>query len=284
MVERLSSIEEVRRLVWEAKRQDKTVGFVPTMGALHEGHLSLVRAARSRCGFVVVSIFVNPTQFGPDEDFESYPRDIVRDMELLEAEGVNTVFTPSTSEMYPEGAAVMVEPGPLASRWCGEARPGHFRGVATVVAKLFNIVQPDIAFFGEKDYQQLQVIKALVRDLAYPVRIEGCPTVREPDGLAMSSRNAYLDAEERKAATALYRALCAARDAAARGERSGVALISLMEEVLDSEPLIQTEYAAVVHPETLEPLVQVGHEARALVAARVGQARLIDNMALVVGG
>ena len=280
-MERLSSIEEVRRVVYEARRKDKTVGFVPTMGALHEGHMSLVREASRRTDVVVVSVFVNPTQFAPGEDFEAYPRDLDRDTDLLDAEGVELVFLPSAEEMFPKDAVVTVDPGPLAQDLCGAARPGHFRGVATVVAKLLNIVRPELAFFGEKDYQQLKVVEALARDLDFPAKIVGCPTVREKDGLAMSSRNAYLSPEERAAATVLYAALCATREAAAGGERSGVALAALMERIIGEERLASLEYAAVVGPDDLERLVTVGHAARGLVAARVGPARLVDNMALV---
>lgn len=281
MVERLSSIEEARRVVFEAKRQDKIVGFVPTMGALHDGHMSLVREAGRRCDVAVVSIFVNPTQFAHGEDFEGYPRDLVRDMELLGAEGVDFVFTPSASEMYPSGeSGVEVDPGPLAKRWCGEGRPGHFRGVATVVAKLFNIVRADLAFFGEKDYQQLLLVRALARDLAFPVKIVGCPTVREHDGLAMSSRNEYLSAQERSAAVALSRALAAAQSAFDAGERDGAALVQAMETTVEAEPLVRLEYATVVDPATLEPLAQADRGSRALIAAHVGRARLIDNAAL----
>ncbi|MDP2401885.1 MAG: pantoate--beta-alanine ligase, partial [Actinomycetota bacterium] len=202
-MERVASKEEARQAVADARREHKTVALVPTMGALHAGHLSLVRAACERADYVAVSIFVNPTQFGPGEDFEAYPRDLARDLELLVAEGVNLVFTPAVEAMYAADAQVTVDPGSLARRWEGEARPGHFTAVATIVAKLFAIVRPDIAFFGEKDYQQLVLIGRMVRDLNMPVRIEGVPTVREADGVARSSRNRYLSSEERVIATTI---------------------------------------------------------------------------------
>ena len=203
MIEQIASKDEVRSAIAEARREGKTVGLVPTMGALHEGHLSLVRAACARTDLVVVSIFVNPTQFGPGEDFERYPRQIEADLNLLDSEGVEIAFTPSVQGMYGDGPQVTVDPGPLANRWEGEVRPGHFDGMATVVAKLFNIVRPDLAFFGEKDYQQLAVIRAMVKDLAFGLEVAGMPIVREPDGLALSSRNAYLSPAERTRALAL---------------------------------------------------------------------------------
>jgi pantoate--beta-alanine ligase len=250
------------------------------MGALHAGHLSLVGAARARADVVVVSVFVNPTQFGEGEDFESYPRDLGVDLELLGAEGVGVAFTPSVDAIYPEGAQTTVRPGRLAARWCGEARPGHFEGVATVVAKLFGAVEPHLAFFGEKDYQQLKVVEALARDLLYPVTVVGCPIVRESDGLAMSSRNAYLSADERAAAGVLHAALAAARESAELGERDARALERLMEDTIAGEDLVELEYAAVVDAATLEPVEAAGPDTRALIAARVGCARLIDNIAL----
>lgn len=282
VVERLSSKEEVRFAVAEARREGKTVGFVPTMGALHEGHMSLVREARRLTGVVVVSIFVNPTQFGPDEDLAAYPRDLAHDLELLAAEGVEIVFTPSVDEMYRTRSSVSVVAGPLAEGLCGAGRPDHFDGVATVVAKLFNIVQPDIAFFGEKDYQQLLVVRALVRDLDFPLRIVACPTARERDGLAMSSRNAYLSVEGRQAATVLSRALAAVQEAAARGERDSDRLVAIMRDAVAEEPLAALEYASIVDSDTLAPLQSVESGARALIAVTIGNARLIDNAA--VGG
>jgi pantoate--beta-alanine ligase len=279
-VERIVSVEEVRRASRDARREGKLVGLVPTMGALHAGHMSLVDAARRRADVVVVSIFVNPTQFGEGEDFAGYPRDLEGDLELLGAEGVDVAFTPSVEVMYPEGADTAVAPGRLAERWCGEGRPGHFEGVATVVAKLFGAVEPHLAFFGEKDYQQLLVVRALARDLLYPVTIVGCPIVREADGLAMSSRNAYLDEADRAAAAVLDRALAAARAAVEAGDTDGREVETLMETAIAAEPRVELEYAAVVDAETLEPARTAGPGTRALVAARVGGARLIDNAPL----
>ncbi len=308
MIERVYSKEEVRQAVAEARREGNTVAFVPTMGALHAGHMSLVKAASKRASFLVVSIFVNPTQFGPAEDFTAYPRDLERDFELLSAESVDLVFTPSVEEMYgivpprshgeparaaasgtPREAAptasveagVAVDPGALAERWEGALRPGHFRGVATVVAKLLNIVRPDLAFFGEKDYQQLMVVRRMVCDLDVPTTVVGCPTVRDGAGLALSSRNAYLTPAHRASALAFSRALDAAAESLAWGVRSGEALSAVMQEIIEAEPGVELEYAAVVDPETLEPLLSVTAPARALIAGRVGTTRLIDNAALI---
>jgi pantoate--beta-alanine ligase len=279
-VERIVSVEEVRQASRDARREGKLVGLVPTMGALHAGHMSLVDAARRRADVVVVSIFVNPTQFGEGEDLEAYPRDLEGDLELLGADDVDIAFTPSVEVMYPEGADTAVVPGRLAGRWCGEGRPGHFEGVATVVAKLFGAVEPHLAFFGEKDYQQLLVVRALAHDLLYPVTIVGCPIVREADGLAMSSRNTYLDDDDRAAAAVLHRALAAARAAVDAGDTDGREVETLMETALAAEPRVDLEYAAVVDAETLEPAKAAGPGTRALVAARVGGARLIDNAPL----
>jgi len=253
------------------------------MGALHDGHLSLVREARSRADFIVVSIFVNPTQFGPGEDFEAYPRDLEADQALLAAEGVDLVFTPTLEIMYASDAMIAIDPGPLGAVLEGAIRPGHFAGVCTVVAKLFSVVQPDFAFFGEKDFQQLAVVRLLVRDLDLPVTIIGCPTAREADGLARSSRNVYLSADERMAAAVLYRALTVARTLAVEGEVDAAVLADAMRETVAGEPLAELEYAEVVDAGSLAPLVALGHApARALIAARVGATRLIDNIALDV--
>lgn len=279
-MERYVSKEEVRQAVLAAKREGQTVALVPTMGALHEGHLSLIRAARKRADHVAVSVFVNPTQFGPDEDFAAYPRDVDRDLSLLSAEGVDLAFTPTTEVMYATDAMVTVDPGLMGTLWEGAIRPVHFRGVCTVVAKLFSIVRPDLAFFGEKDYQQLQIVRRMVRDLDLPVKVEGVPIVRADDGLALSSRNAYLSAEERAAATVLYRALSAAAGRAAAGERDAIALGALMRETVAAEPLASLDYAEVVDPATLGPLDTLAAPARGIVAARIGTTRLIDNMAI----
>ncbi|MBC7266744.1 MAG: pantoate--beta-alanine ligase [Coriobacteriia bacterium] len=278
-MEQAVSKEEIRQLVLEARREGKRVALVPTMGALHEGHLSLVRAAQARADVVAVSIFVNPTQFGPGEDFEAYPRDLQRDLAALAAEGVDAVFTPSTEAMYAPDAQVTVDPGPLGEVWEGASRPGHFRGVCTIVAKLFSLVAPDLAFFGEKDFQQLVIVKRMVADLDFPVKVVGCPIVREPDGLAMSSRNAYLTREERAAATVLYRALREAETLACGGETDVEYLERAMRDTIEAEPLAQLDYAALVDPKTLARATSVAG-ARAIVAARVGSTRLIDNMAM----
>lgn len=255
------------------------VGFVPTMGYLHEGHLSLVRRARAECHHVVVSIFVNPTQFGPSEDYQRYPRDEARDLAMLEAEGVDVAFLPSADEMYPPGFCTWVEvQGPLTERLEGASRPGHFRGVATVVLKLFNLVQPHRAYFGEKDAQQLRVIRRMVADLNLPVEIVPCPTVREPDGLAMSSRNVYLSPEERQQALALSRALeLARRLVREEGLRDAAELRQRLESFLRCSPGVELDYVSVAHPETLAELERIEGPALVLLAARVGPARLIDN-------
>jgi len=282
VIERVFSKAEIRSAVAEARRENKRVGFVPTMGALHEGHLSLVRAACARTDVVVASVFVNPTQFGPNEDFAAYPRRVEADLELLGAEGVEIAFTPSASVMYGEDPQVTVEPGPLAARWEGAVRPGHFAGVATVVAKLLGIVRPDLAFFGEKDYQQLKIVQKLTEDLDLGVGIIGCPTVREYDGLALSSRNAYLSAEERALARAIPEALDAAAQALAWGEREVTALEAAMRQAVDAraQGSVSLDYAAIVDPATLEPLARVDRDARAIIAGRVGTTRLIDNCSL----
>ncbi len=257
------------------------VGFVPTMGYLHEGHLSLVRRARQECQHVVVSIFVNPTQFGPQEDYQRYPRDEARDLALLEPLGVDVVFIPTAEEMYPPGYCTWVEvTGPLAQRLEGASRPGHFRGVATVVTKLLNIVQPHRAYFGEKDAQQLRLVQRLVQDLNMPVEIVPCPTVREPQGLAMSSRNTYLSPEERERALALYRSLVVAQEMVRAGVRDASYIRQRMQEAL-ALPGIRVDYVSIAHPETLAELERIEGPALALVAAWVGPARLIDNMLLV---
>ena len=260
------------------------VGFVPTMGYLHDGHLSLVQRARSENSNVVVSIFVNPTQFGPHEDFQRYPRDLKRDLGLLDTEQVDAVFTPEVDEMYPTGASTMVEVEALSSILEGASRPGHFRGVATIVCKLFHLVHPDRAYFGEKDYQQLQVIQRMVHDLRMPVMVVGCPTIREPDGLAMSSRNVYLGPAERQAAVALSQALSQAMHLFKDGVRDGSRLQTEVQHMLDKEPLIRTDYVAVVHPHTLQPVVTLAAEGAVIcLAVRIGHTRLIDNIRIIAG-
>ena len=274
------SIEEVRSLLRRSRLEGRTIGLVPTMGALHEGHLSLVAASRARCDLTVVSIFVNPTQFGEGEDFESYPRDLDADAALLADAGVDAIFAPTTAVMYPEGAVTRVDPGPLADFWCGASRPGHFVGVATVVTKLLSIVGPDVAFFGEKDFQQLRVIKRVVADLDLPVHIVGCPIVREADGLALSSRNRYLTPEQRSHALVLSRSLGEVRARVEAGETDAAKLQTELAAAINAQPGVELDYAAVVDAQTLECLTELRREGRALVAARVGSARLIDNVAL----
>lgn len=283
-MERLGSKKEVRQAVAEARREGKRIALVPTMGALHDGHLSLVAAAQERADYVVVSVFVNPTQFGPGEDYEAYPRDVERDMDLLGAEGVDLAFTPSPGVMYAPGATMTVDPGELGSVLEGATRPDHFRGVCTVVTKLLSIVGPDLAFFGEKDFQQLAVISRMVRDLDLPVKVVGCPIVRECDGLAMSSRNVYLSPDERTAATALYRALRSAETLALGGESDVRVLEDAMRSTIEAEPIAALDYAVIVGSADLAQLESLGETpARALVAARVGSTRLIDNLGLEVG-
>ena len=250
------------------------------MGYLHEGHLSLVRLARARDDVVAVSIFVNPAQFGPNEDFARYPRDLQRDLDLLKREGVDAVFAPAVDEMYPSGNTTSIDIGAVAQPNEGASRPGHFAGVATVVAKLFNIVQPDRAYFGQKDAQQLAVIRRMVSDLAFPVVIEAGPTVREADGLAMSSRNAYLGAEERRAATVICRALVAGQDAFRGGETDAEALRRRIRAVIAEEPLAKVDYVSVADAATMEELVVAKPGSLASLAVRIGTTRLIDNIIL----
>jgi pantoate--beta-alanine ligase len=250
------------------------------MGALHEGHLALVRAARSKADVVVVSIFVNPTQFGPNEDFAKYPRSFERDCELLEREDVDILFAPSADEMYPTENATWVEVQRLSERLCGKSRPGHFRGVATVVSKLFHIIEPDVAFFGQKDAAQVAIIRRMVRDLNLPVEIEVCPIVRETDGLAMSSRNAYLNPEERKSALVLYRSLQRTRTMFDAGERRSEKLIAAAKEEFTGEPRARLDYLEIVDPDTLESQSMIRQRALVAVAAFVGTTRLIDNILL----
>jgi pantoate--beta-alanine ligase len=257
-----------------------TVGLVPTMGYLHEGHLSLVAAARRENALVVATLFVNPMQFGPGEDLARYPRDLARDEALLHGAGCDLLFAPCVAEMYAIGAETTVDVGSVALPLEGERRPGHFRGVATVVTKLLQIVQPERAYFGEKDAQQLAVIRRLVADLDVPVEIRGCPIVREPDGLALSSRNTYLSAEERCAATVLFRALEAARALWRSGERRGAILERALREAIEREPLARLEYAAAADPSTFQRVERAVGPVRLLVAAFIGRTRLIDNLLL----
>jgi pantoate--beta-alanine ligase len=280
-------IEERRafREICEAARRDgRQVGFVPTMGFLHQGHASLLARAREECGLAAASIFVNPLQFGPNEDLEAYPRDLERDLGICEKEGMDVVFAPPVEEMYPgDPPLVTVDPGPPGDRLEGASRPGHFRGVCTVVAKLLGIVGRCRAYLGEKDAQQLFVLRRMCLDLDLPVEVVGCPTVREPDGLALSSRNSYLSVEERRAATALYEALARAAWLVEGGERDPNVLKAEMAKRIGAEPLARLEYVAVVDEDTFEETDALRGPSRALVAARLGRARLIDNMRLVPG-
>jgi pantoate--beta-alanine ligase len=250
------------------------------MGALHEGHLSLVRTARAQTDVVIASVFVNPTQFGPNEDFSRYPRNPERDSEMLAAEKIDYLFMPSVEEMYPPGATTWVKVEGISDKLDGRSRPGHFHGVTTVVAKLFNIVQPDFAFFGQKDAAQVAIVSKLVRDLNFDVRIVACPIVREPDGLAMSSRNAYLTPEQRKQATVLYRALMRVQSLVDRGESGSARLLVAGQQVMAEEPGVKLDYLEVVNRETLDPVADVSHGALVAVAAYVGSTRLIDNIVI----
>jgi pantoate--beta-alanine ligase len=256
------------------------MGLVPTMGALHAGHRSLVRAARKQSDAVAVSIFVNPTQFGPDEDFRRYPRDLEGDCALLEQAGADVVFAPSAEEMYPRGAVTWVTVEGLSERLCGKSRPGHFRGVATVVAKLFHIVEPDLAFFGQKDAAQVAIIRRMVRDLNIPVTIAVCPIVRESDGLALSSRNAYLSPEERKMALVLYASLQQAQKLFASGQRDSAKLAAEGRKAFAGQPAARLDYFEIVDPETLAPVATVDTPSLVAVAAFIGNTRLIDNILL----
>jgi len=258
-----------------------SVGFVPTMGYLHEGHLELVRRARAESQTLIASIFVNPAQFGPSEDFASYPRDPERDLALLEKEGTDLVFMPSAEEIYPQGFSSWVEVEKVSERLEGAFRPGHFRGVATVVAKLFNIVQPTRAYFGQKDAQQLIVTKKMVSDLNMNLEVVAVPTVREPDGLALSSRNAYLNPEERRAALVLWKALCLAQELWDKGERSADRLRQEMTSLIESEPLARIDYVSVADQDSLEELEEIDRAALVSMAVWIGKTRLIDNIMLV---
>lgn len=273
-------IDAIRQAVREARQEGRRVGFVPTMGALHAGHLSLVEVAKRSSDFAVVSIFVNPTQFGPNEDFNRYPRDEARDTQLCADACVDVIFIPPVEAMYPPGALTRVCVTKLTDTLCGPHRPGHFDGVALIVAKLFNIVQPDVAFFGEKDAQQLAVIRRMTRDLDLPVEIVGCPTMREPDGLAMSSRNAYLSREQRQQALSLSAALFDARRRFEAGERDVKALERSMREMVERAGPATIDYISVVDAETLQPIENIERSVLAALAVRIGGTRLIDNVTL----
>ncbi len=274
------TIEDMRAACRAARHGGRRLGFVPTMGALHEGHLSLIRAARVACDVVAASIFVNPTQFGPNEDLARYPRDFERDLDLLAKEGVELLFAPSVEEMYPAGAVTWVTVEGLSSKLDGRSRPGHFRGVTTVVAKLFHIVEPDAAFFGEKDAAQLAIIRRMVRDLKFPVEIVGGATVRQADGLAMSSRNAYLDSAQRQQALVLHRALMRVKKLWESGERDAAKLLAAGHGEIAAEKSVRLDYFEIVDPDDLDPVENLARGALVAVAAFVGTTRLLDNILL----
>lgn len=277
-------MEIIRTISWmkeasrQARAENQVIGLVPTMGALHEGHLSLIRRARQECSRLFVSIFVNPKQFGPNEDFATYPRSLQTDVEKLSAAGVDAVFVPEAAEIYPSGYRTYVSVDGSSDRLEGRTRPGHFRGVATVVLKLLQIVQPHFACFGRKDAQQLRIVQQMVRDLNLDVEIVMCAIARERDGLALSSRNVYLNPEERAAATVLYRALDAARRAIDSGERDALHLRTILRETIQREPLATLDYAEIVDADSFEPIVRIGKSCYVLLAVFLGKTRLIDNL------
>ncbi len=277
-------VEEVREAVAKARQAGRTIALVPTMGALHAGHLSLVQAAKKSGAFVVVSVYVNPTQFGPQEDYRQYPRDLEADREACQAAGGDLIFAPADEQMYPPGDQTRVRPGRLAGPMCGAHRSGHFEGVCTVVAKLFNAVQPDVAYFGQKDAQQAVVLRRMACDLCMPIRIEVCPLVREPDGLALSSRNARLSPEDREKSLDLYRALCLGRDRLLGGERSIGRIIASMREIVARHPELTIEYLSIVDPETLEAITAPQGRVMVAGAVRIGRTRLIDNLLVDLEG
>ncbi|MBM7866443.1 pantoate--beta-alanine ligase [Heliobacterium gestii] len=278
-------IESVREMTaWsrEQVREGRTIAFVPTMGFLHEGHLTLMRRAREACDRVVVSIFVNPLQFGAGEDYEEYPRDLTRDSRLAESVGVDVLFAPTAGEMYPKGYHTAVEVDRLTEGLCGASRPGHFRGVTTVVCKLFNIVRPDVAYFGQKDAQQLAILRCMTEDLNLPVSIVGVPIVREADGLALSSRNVYLSPAERQAALVLSRSLAGARELIDQGERDAGRLRQVITEAITAEPLAAIDYVAIVDNRFIQPVDTLEGQCLIALAVRIGKTRLIDNMVVEV--
>jgi len=279
-METLSTVADLREAIRTLRPYLKRIGFVPTMGYLHAGHEALIRQAREECDLVVVSIFVNPTQFSPSEDLEKYPRDLARDQGVCQRAGADLIFHPDPLEVYPRGHDTWVDVTELGEVACGKFRPGHFRGVCTVCAKLFNIVRPDRIYLGEKDYQQLQILRRMVRDLFMPYTLVSVPTMREPDGVAMSSRNAYLSPTERQAARVVPRALQLAREMVEHGEQETAPILTAIEASVTQQPLTQFQYAIIVDPDTLEPMRVLTHEARLLLSIYVGKTRLIDNTAL----
>ena len=278
----IKQVQQMQKLAEQTRTEGLKIGLVPTMGFLHQGHLSLIRLAREEADFVVVSIFVNPTQFGPGEDYQAYPRDLQRDCQLIGQSGGDVVFVPSPEEMYPKGYCTFVEVEGITRKLCGVSRPTHFRGVTTVVTKLFCVVKPHFAVLGQKDAQQAIVIKRLVKDLNFEIKIIVAPTVREPDGLAMSSRNRYLSEQEREDATVLYKALQRAQNMVESGERRANRIIATMEKMISEKPTAQIDYIAAVDTQQLEPLEQLSDEVLIALAVRFGRARLIDNIILSV--
>ena len=277
----IKQIEQLKQVVRDAKRQGKTVGLVPTMGYLHEGHLTLMRRARQEQGLVIATLFVNPLQFGPQEDYADYPRDLARDCELAESTGIDVLFAPAVDEMYPAGngkTLTFVDVEKITASLCGASRPGHFRGVATVVTKLFNIAEADVAYFGQKDAQQVAVIRRMAEDLNMNVKIVAVPIVRESDGLAMSSRNKYLDSKQRQAALVLSRSLERAAALLATGERDSSLIVSTVRDLISQEPLAEIDYVSLVDPLTMEALDRVESRALLALAVKFGKTRLIDNM------
>jgi pantoate--beta-alanine ligase len=274
----ISTVKDMAKYVRHNNRKGRSIGLVPTMGYFHDGHTMLIREARKKCDRLVVSIFVNPLQFGRGEDFAAYPRDMKRDLSIARSLKANVVFAPSSEELYPQGYSTYVEEERLSKRLCGPFRPGHFKGVLTVVAKLFNIVQPHFAAFGRKDAQQAAVIKKMVTDLGYPVKIMVLPIIREKSGLACSSRNKYLSAREKKEAAVIYQTLREAEDLIRAGERTTRKVLELIKTKLSSAPLVKAEYVEAVHPDSLEPLRTISGKVLIAVAARVGKTRLIDNI------
>lgn len=281
-METITTVQQMVQLAKDFRAQGKKVGLVPTMGYLHEGHLSLARAAKKDCDIVVMSIFVNPTQFGPNEDYESYPRDLSHDQQLAASAGVDYVFAPQPADMYPQGYNTFVNVDYVTEFLCGAKRPGHFRGVATVVSKLFHIVQPERAYFGQKDGQQVAVLRRMVKDLNIPVEIIAVPIVREADGLALSSRNVYLTPEQRQQAVVLSQGLKKAADAFTQGERDGAVLSKIVADTIGTAPIANIDYVQLVDGETMAPITKVEKTAMLAVAVYFGNTRLIDNVVLAV--
>lgn len=277
----IHDLNEIYAQIDFVRRDAKRIGVVPTMGALHAGHLSLVRRAKQDCEVAVATIFINPTQFGPNEDLAKYPRTLDSDLASLREQGCDFVFVPPSDRIYSSSHSTFVEPPSVARRWEGELRQGHFRGVATIVLKLFQLIPAHVAYFGRKDYQQVAVIRSMVDDLNLPIRVEACETVREPDGLAMSSRNRYLSTEDRVRAVGLWRALCLAQRRLDAGENTSASLEAAMRVELETAPVDRIDYAAIVHPGTMEPVDVVDESAVAIIAACVGSTRLIDNMTIM---